>query len=319
MSLVPSEIDYEDESNSDRAAMRLSGFTISVMMSLLATGFAIVGFFAFQQLPGGAPAYADAGPALIQDDQTASADDGSASGDTGAAIAETSSRPPDDDLSEPAETTPAETIDVRSAAVEPAPDGPDAPTIEPPGGRAPTVVFDPTIIDAEASSTGVNENETANAPDIDPQAPVVDAPAVIEGPAVETSASETSDAPSAADDVDAIAAAATESLPASTAPTDEPPAAVQNPAAPVDALAGSHVVQVGSFRSEAEAMADWGRIESRFEDLLVGKTYNVQPADLGERGVFYRLRIGPFENNDDAQAYCRTLTDRGKACLAVRH
>lgn len=313
MSLVPSEIDYEDASDPDRAAMRISGFTISVMMSVLATGFAVVGFLAFQQLPGGAPAHADAPPATSDDDRTAALD-----------IEAASQQSPD--VEEPvgadAEPSPpiddappiSETADKRVAAIEPATDGPDAPTIKPPSGRAPTVVFDPTIIDAETSPLGEIENEIADAPGVDPQAPVV-----TDEPAVETSAPETSDSPSVADNVDAAAAAETESPPPSSAPTDEPPPTAQIPATPVDALAGSHVVQVGSFRSEAEAMADWGRIEGRFEDLLIGKTYNIQSADLGERGVFYRLRIGPFENNDDAQAYCRTLTERGKACLAVRH
>ena len=327
MSLVPSEFDYEDDSNSDRASMRVSGLTISLLMSVLASGFAVVGFLAFQQLPAGAPAHAGSVSAPAEEEQTVLADVGSSSPPQEAPVEietaeeETTPPPPDDDLSEPAEPAPPEPSDVRVAAVELAPDGPSEQTTQPPEGRTPTVVFDPTIIDAESLPPGETGDEPVDAPETDPPAPVVDAPAVIDEPAVEFNVSDASDPPTMADDVDAIPAeTATEPPPASAAPTDDqstPPA--HAPGAPVDALSGSHVVQVGSFRSEAEAMADWGRIERQFEDLLRGKTYNVQSADLGERGVFHRLRIGPFESSDAAQAYCRTLTERGKPCLAVRH
>ncbi len=81
------------------------------------------------------------------------------------------------------------------------------------------------------------------------------------------------------------------------------------------ALSGSHLVQVGAFRSEAEADTFWGSMESKMGDYLSGKSKDVEFADLGDRGVFYRLRVGPFASSDAARTYCAGLKERGQDCL----
>ncbi len=86
-------------------------------------------------------------------------------------------------------------------------------------------------------------------------------------------------------------------------------------AAAGSAIAGTHVVQVGAFRSNDEAMNQWARLESRLGDYLSGKAPDVEMADLGDRGVYHRLRIGPFTSSDDAKTYCSGLKERGQDCL----
>ena len=106
--------------------------------------------------------------------------------------------------------------------------------------------------------------------------------------------------------------------PAATPPTraSAPAPQPQTPSVRTDgALSGSHVVQVGAFRSDAEAMAQWSRLQSRLGDYLNGKTQDVERADLGERGVYHRLRIGPFRSSEDANTYCAGLKERGQDCL----
>ncbi|WDI30631.1 SPOR domain-containing protein [Hyphococcus flavus] len=83
----------------------------------------------------------------------------------------------------------------------------------------------------------------------------------------------------------------------------------------VSALSGTHVVQVGAFRSNDEAMAQWARMQSRLGDYLSGKGPDVEVADLGDRGVYHRLRIGPFSSSDEANTYCSGLKERGQDCL----
>ena len=83
----------------------------------------------------------------------------------------------------------------------------------------------------------------------------------------------------------------------------------------VNAGSGSHVVQVGAFRSNDEAMAQWGRMQTKMGDFLLGKGPDVETADLGDRGVYYRLRVGPFSSSDDAKTYCAGLKERGQDCL----
>ena len=75
------------------------------------------------------------------------------------------------------------------------------------------------------------------------------------------------------------------------------------------------MVQVGAFRSNDEAMAQWGRMQTKLGDFLNGKSPDVERADLGDRGVYHRLRIGPFSSSDAAKTYCADLKERGQDCL----
>lgn len=81
------------------------------------------------------------------------------------------------------------------------------------------------------------------------------------------------------------------------------------------ALAGSHLVQIGAFRSEAEADGQWSKLQGKLGSYLEGKSEDVERADLGEKGVYYRLRIGPFASSDEAKTYCAGLKERGTDCL----
>ncbi|GAB4518761.1 MAG: hypothetical protein Kow00133_04050 [Amphiplicatus sp.] len=100
---------------------------------------------------------------------------------------------------------------------------------------------------------------------------------------------------------------------AATPPT--PARATTQPASTAGALSGSHLVQVGAFGSDDEAQLHWTRLQARLGDYLDGKAPDVERADLGERGVFYRLRVGPFASADAAASYCEGLKERGQDCL----
>ena len=81
---------------------------------------------------------------------------------------------------------------------------------------------------------------------------------------------------------------------------------------------GSHVVQVGAFRSAGEADAFWGQLGNRFGDYLDGKSKDVERADLGAKGIFYRLRIAGFDSADAANQYCSGLKARRQDCLVKK-
>jgi cell division protein FtsN len=109
-----------------------------------------------------------------------------------------------------------------------------------------------------------------------------------------------------------------QSAPAQTKPAQIPPPPSQAPAQAAtsgSALAGSHVVQVGAFKSQEEADGAWSRLQGKLGDYLNGKSRDVERADLGDKGVFYRQRIGPFASADDARTYCEGLKTRGQDCL----
>lgn len=106
--------------------------------------------------------------------------------------------------------------------------------------------------------------------------------------------------------------------PAATTPTPASVAAKPAPAVAAaggDALSGSHLVQVGAFRSQGEADGQWAKMQGKLGAFLDGKAKDVEVADLGSKGTFYRLRVGPFASADDAKTYCAGLKERGTDCL----
>jgi cell division protein FtsN len=79
--------------------------------------------------------------------------------------------------------------------------------------------------------------------------------------------------------------------------------------------AGAYVLQIGAFKSQAEADAAWRAYSSRHASLLKGYGPNVQQVDLGEKGTWYRLRIAGFADRDVASALCDRLKADSGACF----
>lgn len=84
-----------------------------------------------------------------------------------------------------------------------------------------------------------------------------------------------------------------------------------------DAAPSRYKLQLGAFRQAEVAARAWDEI-SHSADPLVGQSgHTIQKADLGERGIFYRLRAGGFERIDDARSACKALEKRKIACFVV--
>jgi len=78
-------------------------------------------------------------------------------------------------------------------------------------------------------------------------------------------------------------------------------------------------VQLAAVRSDAAAIDEWKRLQKKNEDLLGGLKLSVVRADLGpEKGIFYRLRAGPLNDEAEAKGLCEKLTERKVGCLIVR-
>lgn len=96
----------------------------------------------------------------------------------------------------------------------------------------------------------------------------------------------------------------------------EPEPAPEPVAAP-RAARGTHVVQLGSFGSMDRAETAWRVMKNRHSITLAGMGHDIQRADLGARGIFYRLRTEAL-GLDDAQDLCADLKADGQDCLIVR-
>ena len=78
---------------------------------------------------------------------------------------------------------------------------------------------------------------------------------------------------------------------------------------------GGYVLQIGAYKSQADADAAFKVYKAKHASLLAGYGPNVQKVDLGEKGTWYRLRIAGFADKDVAAATCDRLKADGGACI----
>ncbi len=118
------------------------------------------------------------------------------------------------------------------------------------------------------------------------------------------------------------------SQPLGLAPTGDAPdlqgldqAAGLNPPAPVVSVpapvpSGKVMVQLAAAADEPGAQAAWDRLKAKMPDLLAGKTPEIVPAVVKGQSL-WRLRLGGFASNAEAQAFCARLATKGAACTVA--
>lgn len=104
-----------------------------------------------------------------------------------------------------------------------------------------------------------------------------------------------------------------ETPPAAQEPAETQQAPVET-TAPAPAPGGAYVIQLAALRDEASARATFERMQSQYPDLLGNLTLDIQRADLGDKGVYYRARAG-FMDKAGATAICEQLQARGGSCI----
>jgi cell division protein FtsN len=95
-------------------------------------------------------------------------------------------------------------------------------------------------------------------------------------------------------------------------------AAAPAPVADAKPVGGGYVLQIGAYKSQADAAAAWADYKRRHAALLAGYSDDVQQADLGERGTWYRLRVAGLPDREVAVALCDRLKADGGACILGR-
>jgi cell division protein FtsN len=103
-----------------------------------------------------------------------------------------------------------------------------------------------------------------------------------------------------------------------------PPVVQAAPAAPVTASAPAPAaasrgifLQIGAYESEALAEGAWKTFQNRYMEIAESMSPDVQRADLGQRGIWYRLRAGPFADRAAAISACERLKSRGGNCFVT--
>jgi hypothetical protein len=148
--------------------------------------------------------------------------------------------------------------------------------------------------DAAQPATAAADGDTAALPAAAMPVPAADAPAA-------------EAAPAKPQQVAAI-------QPAPVKPKAPKPAVAQasvTPAATPAPANTKYVVQVGSKKNQTEALASFADMQQKYPALLASYRPMVQKADLGAKGVWYRLRIGPIPDKTAAAKLCSQLKAQG--------
>jgi len=64
--------------------------------------------------------------------------------------------------------------------------------------------------------------------------------------------------------------------------------------------------------------AEWEKLKKANPDLFNGLSPNVMRADLGEKGIYYRLQAGPLAGAAQATDLCEKAKSRKLGCIVVR-
>jgi len=131
---------------------------------------------------------------------------------------------------------------------------------------------------------------------------------------VETASDNTEASSSPAEMVDPTSGASTT--------TESMEVAVSQPAAPpqsatVPVRKTGFFVQIASYRDEGEASLAFDRIAARHSEVLSGAGSDIARADLGAKGVYYRLRVGPYDSIGSSSTVCSQLKARNQDCLVI--
>lgn len=81
---------------------------------------------------------------------------------------------------------------------------------------------------------------------------------------------------------------------------------------------GTHYIQLGSVKSAGGAAGEWAKIQDKYSAQLGNLNYRVERADLGERGVFYRIQAGPISGESATELCDQIKAISPGACLVTK-
>lgn len=97
-------------------------------------------------------------------------------------------------------------------------------------------------------------------------------------------------------------------------PAPEPDPVAPDPAGGVSLF---HAIHLASYRAEEHAASGWESLQALFPDLLASRMARLEEADLGSRGVFLRLKAGPFDTAAEAGSACVQIEAAGGWCAVT--
>lgn len=165
----------------------------------------------------------------------------------------------------------------------------------------------------QAADPAPQSEPPANAPSAAPQA--AEAPKVTASPEqapeqpTEAAATKPAEAKPAAEAKSARADLAKD------APKSAKPKA--SPARPTQKGERVYFVQAASLKSLDSAKREWRRIFDENRAALTGEQVYFEKANVGDRGLFFRILIGPMNERDAAKTLCSFLQQNDQTCVVT--
>ena len=91
----------------------------------------------------------------------------------------------------------------------------------------------------------------------------------------------------------------------------------KTPVEPLTNDTGRYRIQLGAFRAPELAAQAWADISNAHPALVTAMQHAIQKADLGARGIYYRLQAGNFTTADAAKSQCAEFTSHRVDCIVV--
>ncbi|MES1991817.1 MAG: SPOR domain-containing protein [Pseudomonadota bacterium] len=95
-------------------------------------------------------------------------------------------------------------------------------------------------------------------------------------------------------------------------------APVATPAPAKAQSGGAYVVQLLALQDEAAAKAAWKKVAKKHANILGGHALDIEKADLGAKGTWYRVRAAGFASKTAATSACAKLKAAGQDCIAKK-
>jgi len=87
---------------------------------------------------------------------------------------------------------------------------------------------------------------------------------------------------------------------------------------PSTAAANPFFVQLAARRDQTSALAAFADLQQKYPNILDGLAPTIKRADLGDKGIWYRLWVGPMDTRGNAQDVCAKLKQAGLGGCFVR-
>ena len=89
------------------------------------------------------------------------------------------------------------------------------------------------------------------------------------------------------------------------------------PLKPSDQLGPGFWIQLAVHFKEEGGKAAWKKLSRRHRRVLGGESHAIKRVDLGERGRYYRVLVGPYAAPGPARAKCSRLRQAKVACFLI--